>query len=88
MESLPKGHLKQLKNDFDLIEGINNSICTNQLIVTTYICIGHGPAETTGLVMNDTQMMKLALSFSICDEVCASLNRMLDNEASLAKVYK
>lgn len=90
MESLPAEYLKKLKNDcgLRLIPGINNSIFTDQFIESTYMRLGHGPGGVTGLAVNDIQMTKWALSFAICGEVCASLNRMSENETTTATVHK
>ena len=41
---------------------------------------GNGPGGATGLAVNDVQLRKWALSFAICGEVCASLDRTTQNE--------
>ncbi len=47
-----------------------------------------GQEGATGLAVNDVQMTKWALSFAICGEDCASLNRMSENEPPTGKMHK
>lgn len=49
--------------------------------------IDHGAEGATGLAVSDIQMMKSALSFDLCAEVCIYLNKMFTNESKASKFH-